>query len=105
MAKQKNSSKHPAKSANSKSQNFTSTRFFQIVLTLSLLFFLFIVSALIAYQTGKSKQPNVQQVQQDDSSSSEGEFCGGFAGVACPEGYTCKLDSNYPDAGGVCLKN
>jgi hypothetical protein len=31
-----------------------------------------------------------------------GQFCGGFAGVACPEGYTCKLDGDYPDAGGYC---
>lgn len=35
---------------------------------------------------------------------SEGAFCGGFAGKACPEGYTCRLDGNYPDAGGKCIK-
>lgn len=39
------------------------------------------------------------------SSCGEGQFCGGFAGVVCPEGYSCKLDGNYPDAGGVCTKN
>lgn len=33
-----------------------------------------------------------------------GEFCGGFAGTACPEGYTCKMDGSYPDAGGTCEK-
>lgn len=40
-----------------------------------------------------------------DQSNTEGKFCGGFAGVACPKGYSCKLDGKYPDAGGVCIKN
>ena len=35
----------------------------------------------------------------------EDEFCGGIAGIPCSEGYTCKLDGSYPDAGGVCVKN
>lgn len=30
-------------------------------------------------------------------------FCGGIAGINCPEGYSCQLDGNYPDAGGVCI--
>mgnify|MGYP001558259781 CR=1 FL=1 len=34
----------------------------------------------------------------------EGQFCGGIAGAVCPEGYSCKYDGNYPDAGGVCTK-
>jgi hypothetical protein len=37
-----------------------------------------------------------------------GRFCGGIAANLpenqCPEGYVCKLDGNYPDAGGVCVK-
>jgi len=39
-------------------------------------------------------------------SNSEGQetFCGGFAGVTCPNGYTCKLDGSYPDSGGTCVK-
>ena len=32
------------------------------------------------------------------------QFCGGIAGVECPAGYRCKLDGNYPDAGGICVK-
>ncbi|MBU1500045.1 hypothetical protein KKE48_04225, partial [Patescibacteria group bacterium] len=36
--------------------------------------------------------------------SSEGKFCGGFAGVICPEGYSCKYDGSYPDASGKCIK-
>lgn len=32
----------------------------------------------------------------------KGKFCGGIAGIACPDGLTCKLDGTYPDAGGTC---
>lgn len=35
----------------------------------------------------------------------EEQLCGGFVGFKCPEGYTCKLDGNYPDASGKCVKN
>jgi hypothetical protein len=35
--------------------------------------------------------------------SSDGQFCGGFAGIQCPTGQTCQLDGNYPDAGGHCV--
>lgn len=42
------------------------------------------------------------------SGNPEGKFCGGIAGNLpenqCPSGYTCKMDSNYPDAGGTCAK-
>ena len=30
------------------------------------------------------------------------QFCGGIAGLPCPKGTKCKLDGNYPDAGGYC---
>jgi hypothetical protein len=33
-----------------------------------------------------------------------GQFCGGFAGALCPQGYSCKYDGSYPDAGGKCIK-
>jgi hypothetical protein len=36
--------------------------------------------------------------------SNETTFCGGIAGKSCPEGYWCKLDGKYPDAGGECQK-
>lgn len=39
-----------------------------------------------------------------DQSNAEGKFCGGFAGIVCPDGYSCKYDGKYPDAGGVCTK-
>lgn len=32
-----------------------------------------------------------------------GGFCGGIAGIQCPAGEKCKLDGNYPDAGGKCV--
>lgn len=36
--------------------------------------------------------------------SSEGKMCGGIAAITCPKGYTCKMDGNYPDAGGKCTQ-
>jgi hypothetical protein len=38
-------------------------------------------------------------------SDSIAKFCGGFAGIRCPMGLTCRLDNNQPDAGGKCVKN
>lgn len=32
------------------------------------------------------------------------KMCGGIAAIQCPEGQWCKLDGNYPDAGGHCVK-
>ena len=35
----------------------------------------------------------------------EGGFCGGIAGVQCPNGYYCDYGGkNYPDASGTCIK-
>ncbi len=34
----------------------------------------------------------------------EGKFCGGIAGIKCSDGYECKLQGSYPDAGGTCTK-
>jgi hypothetical protein len=39
-----------------------------------------------------------------ETENTEGKFCGGIAGIQCPNGYTCQLDGNYPDAGGTCVK-
>lgn len=36
--------------------------------------------------------------------NSQGAFCGGIAAIACEKGYECKLDGEYPDAGGICIK-
>lgn len=32
-----------------------------------------------------------------------GQFCGGIAGIPCPQGMFCELDGDYPDAGGTCV--
>lgn len=53
--------------------------------------------------TGEAKCLNNKCVLVKDAV--EGEFCGGFAGKDCLQGYICKLDGNYPDAGGKCIKN
>lgn len=41
------------------------------------------------------------------SPTTTGQFCGGIAPGAfpCPAGYSCKLDGDYPDAGGRCVPN
>ena len=36
--------------------------------------------------------------------ASEGEMCGGIAGIMCDTGLTCKYDGDYPDAGGTCVR-
>src|SRR5258705_11018007 len=33
-----------------------------------------------------------------------GGFCGGFAGIACGKGLSCKLAGRFPDAGGKCVR-
>jgi hypothetical protein len=36
--------------------------------------------------------------------SAEGEFCGGIAAFPCATGLQCRLDGDYPDAGGTCVR-
>lgn len=43
--------------------------------------------------TGGGRQP-----------AAEGEFCGGIAGILCDEGLRCIFDGDYPDAGGICVR-
>ncbi|KAG8738294.1 hypothetical protein FRC10_007070 [Ceratobasidium sp. 414] len=33
-----------------------------------------------------------------------GSMCGGFVGFPCNKGLYCKLDGNYADAAGICVK-
>lgn len=40
---------------------------------------------------------------QEEKPISEDKFCGGIAAIPCKEGYVCKLDGDYPDAGGKCV--
>lgn len=46
--------------------------------------------------------PEDDEDETEDGGSS-GDFCGGIAGIQCKEGYICKLEGNYPDAGGKCV--
>jgi len=34
----------------------------------------------------------------------QGKFCGGIAGIKCPDNFECQYDGDYPDAGGTCVK-
>ena len=48
---------------------------------------------------------NVSWYEMKTSPCEDEQFCGGFAGAICPEGYFCKYDGTYPDASGKCIKN
>ncbi len=65
-------------------------------------------ATIAANKNEESAQPVRQVFNQILSTfkfidSVAGQFCGGIAGVACPSGYSCKLDGTYPDAGGTCV--
>lgn len=34
----------------------------------------------------------------------QGDFCGGIAGIACAEGWRCEIAETYADAGGSCVQ-
>lgn len=34
----------------------------------------------------------------------QGDFCGGIAGIPCAEGWRCELSGTYADAGGSCVQ-
>lgn len=52
-----------------------------------------------------------EEVGSDSAAATEGQFCGGFAGIACPTGYTCVDDprdtcdptNGGADCGGICV--
>jgi hypothetical protein len=88
-------------------QKPTDSKFFRVFVFILLLVILFCMAFFIAYQSNVRSQINsdTSQIQKSNSDAeSKEEFCGGFAGIACPEGYVCKLEGKYPDAGGVCVK-
>ncbi|KDN46675.1 hypothetical protein RSAG8_04055, partial [Rhizoctonia solani AG-8 WAC10335] len=33
-----------------------------------------------------------------------GGCCAGIIGIQCEKGLVCKLEGNFPDAGGICVK-
>ncbi len=58
-------------------------------------------------QTTQETNQRIEQLRQqrNGNPSEVGKFCGGIGAIKCPSGYTCKLDGNYPDAGGTCVVN
>ena len=41
---------------------------------------------------------------ESPAGETEGSFCGGFAGKLCPDGFECRMEGDYPDASGTCIK-
>jgi hypothetical protein len=76
---------------------------------------LFAATFLVAYQTTQKTKikaafnevPQAEIILPSDISrtpkESMNQFCGGIAGLACSEGFMCKLDGDYPDASGACV--
>jgi len=52
----------------------------------------------------ENKKPSANTTPPAETFAKEGGFCGGIAGIRCAEGFGCKLDGIYPDAGGLCVK-
>jgi hypothetical protein len=86
----------------------------KIAATGILLSSLFAATFLVAYQTTQKSNakasfnevPKAEIVIPLEISrapkESLNQFCGGIAGLSCPDGYMCKLDGDYPDASGTC---
>ncbi len=54
------------------------------------------------YKTGFEEVDQLVHALKAYEPTVAGQFCGGIAGIQCPSGYSCKLEGNYPDAGGTC---
>ena len=52
---------------------------------------------------GECESEDEDEIEDNEDSVIENNFCGGIAGVQCKEGYLCRLDGDYPDAGGKCI--
>lgn len=70
------------------------------------------VLALFVYPSNSNLLPTFNQIlttfkftpSEDDSPFEGPAFCGGIAGIICPIGYTCQYEGDFPDAGGICVK-
>lgn len=60
-----------------------------------------ILGLAVACSSGGSSD-GVQTDNTDDELKT-GQICGGFAGLTCPKGNTCKITANHPDATGRCV--
>ncbi|MDD3067151.1 MAG: hypothetical protein PHO48_04975 [Candidatus Gracilibacteria bacterium] len=54
--------------------------------------------------SGESTPTDTSSTASDPNAvfANEGEFCGGIAAIQCGIDLQCKLDGDYPDAGGTC---
>ncbi len=44
------------------------------------------------------------EVLNSGEAAIEGEFCGGIAAIQCVKGFNCRFSGNYPDVGGICVR-
>ncbi|VFQ94158.1 unnamed protein product [Cuscuta campestris] len=63
------------------------------------LFLTFVLSVLFLVAI-----PDGVMAQRDDGCKTISQFCGGIVGFPCCKGLNCKLEGNFPDAGGVCVR-
>lgn len=91
--------------------------FAQIFFIVTILLVIILIGGGIFWTQNINKDPtktkpglHLQQILDPEkfgnpsSSNATGQYCGGFAGTLCPTEYNCKLEGNYPDAGGKCIK-
>jgi hypothetical protein len=75
-----------------------------------------VVAVALLWGTGCTPTAVAEDVTTQELTGDEGakgQFCGGFAGIACPEGYACVDDPNDTcdpqqggaDCGGICQKS
>lgn len=54
---------------------------------------------------GQDRKPIDPATDTSKASSAPAEKqCGGFAGIKCEPGFSCKYEADHPDAMGVCVK-
>lgn len=72
-----------------------------------------LVAGAALFGTGCSNTAEAQDQSAGlETTSAEGQFCGGFAAIQCPEGYTCVDDPSDTcdpnnggrDCGGICTE-
>lgn len=63
------------------------------------------VQPLSEEEKKKLQPPDPTRESTGSPEKTEGSFCGGFAGKLCPDGFECRMEGNYPDASGTCVRN
>ena len=62
-----------------------------------------VVFVLFVLLFGCATKENTKDNKKD--TEPEGEFCGGIAGIKCPDGYVCNYENqtDVADAAGTCV--